>query len=85
MRTLSHRFIFALKEYEMPSISIIIGTSGWTSEQVAAELNSTTQGNISVKACQNGWKYDTSSYQSSIVTEVGSHWNGTVLNYCYSV
>ena len=49
-----------------------IGISGWTLEQAAEELNVTTQGNVSVMACQNGWNYDTSTYQSSIVTEVGS-------------
>ena len=54
--------------------------SGWTSQQAASELNSTSQENISVMACQNGWNYDTSTYQSSIVTEVLFHY----FNYSYN-
>ena len=73
MRSLLHTFLVTLNWYEMPPILMIIGTSGWTSEEVAAELNSTTQGNISMTTCQNGWNYNSSTYQSSIVTEVGSH------------
>ena len=43
----------------------------WTPEQAIEMLNKTLPENLTVMQCQSGWDYDNSTYQSTIVTEVG--------------